>query len=79
MGRRVPRRVLSRGSEKGLSRRHLEGRSRPFREYDFVGVCPKSWPVSNVLIVPLSSSSDKSEGEKKSSQELSHLTAGMVQ
>ena len=39
MGRRVLRRVLSRGSKKGLSRRHLEGRSTPFREYDPVGVC----------------------------------------
>ena len=28
------RRVLRRGSKKGLSRRHLEGRSTPFREYD---------------------------------------------
>ena len=34
MGRRVLRRVLRRGSKKGLSRRHLEGRSTPFREYD---------------------------------------------
>ena len=41
-GRRVLRRVLRRGSKKGLSRRHLEGRSTPFREYDPVGVCPKS-------------------------------------
>ena len=40
MGRRVLRRVLRRGSKKGLSRRHLEGRSTPFREYDPVGVCP---------------------------------------
>ena len=40
MGRRVLRRVLRRGSKKGLSRRHLEGRSAPFREYDPVGVCP---------------------------------------
>ena len=38
--RRVLRRVLRRGSKKGLSRRHLEGRSTPFREYDPVGVCP---------------------------------------
>ena len=29
-----------RGSKKGLSRRHLEGRSTPFREYDPLGVCP---------------------------------------
>ena len=41
MGRRVLRRVLRRGSKKGLSRRHLEGRSTPFREYNPVGVCPK--------------------------------------
>ena len=34
MGRRVLRRVLRRGSKKGLSRRHLEGRNTPFREYD---------------------------------------------
>ena len=34
------RRVLRRGSKKGLSRRHLEGRSTPFREYDPLGVCP---------------------------------------
>ena len=40
MGRRVLRRVLRRGSKKGLSRRHLEGRSAPFREYDPLGVCP---------------------------------------
>ena len=40
MGRRVLRRVLRRVSKKGLSRRHLEGRSTPFREYDPVGVCP---------------------------------------
>ena len=40
MGRRVLRRVLRRGSKKGLSRRHLEGRSTPFREYDPAGVCP---------------------------------------
>ena len=38
MGRRVLRRVLKRGSEKGLSRRHLEGRTTPFREYDPLGV-----------------------------------------
>ena len=40
MGRRLLRRVLRRGSKKGLSRRHLEGRSTPFREYDPLGVCP---------------------------------------
>ena len=40
MGRRVLRRVLRRGSKKGLSRRHLEGRSTPFREYDPIGMCP---------------------------------------
>ena len=40
LGRRVLRRVLRRGSQKRLSRRHLEGRSTPFREYDPIGVCP---------------------------------------
>ena len=40
MGRRVLRRVLRRRSKKGLSRRHLEGRNTPFREYDPLGVCP---------------------------------------
>ena len=44
MGRRVLRRVLRRGSKKGLSRRRLEGRSTPFREYDPVGVCPRKEP-----------------------------------
>ena len=44
MGRRVLRRVLRRGSKKGLLRRHLEGRSTPFREYDPVGVCPIHMP-----------------------------------
>ena len=39
-GGRVLRRVLRRGSEKGLSRRHLEGRNTPFREYDPIGVRP---------------------------------------
>ena len=39
MGRRVLRRVPRRGSKKGLSRRHLEGRT-PFREYDPLGVRP---------------------------------------
>ena len=39
-GGRVLRRVLRRGSKKGLSRRHLEGRSTPLREYDPVGVRP---------------------------------------
>ena len=34
------RRVRRRGSKKGLSRRHLESRSTPFREYDPLGVCP---------------------------------------
>ena len=33
---------LRKGSKKGLSRRHLEGRSTPFfRGYDPLGVCPK--------------------------------------
>ena len=39
-GGRVLRRVLRRGSKKGLSRRHLEGRRTPLREYDPVGVRP---------------------------------------
>ena len=39
MGRRVLRRVLRRGSEKGFSRKHLEGRNTPFRE---CGVRPTS-------------------------------------
>ena len=34
---KVLRRVLRRDSKKGLSRRHLEGRST---EYDPLGVCP---------------------------------------
>ena len=34
------RRVLRRGSTKGLSRRRLEGRSTPFREYNPLGVRP---------------------------------------
>ena len=38
---RVLRRVLRRGSKKGLSRRHLEGRNTPFFEYDPVGVRPR--------------------------------------
>ena len=32
--------LLRRGSKKGLSRRHLEGRNTPFPEYDPLGVCP---------------------------------------
>ena len=46
MGRRVLRRVLRRGSKKGLSRRQLEGRSTPFREYDPLGVRPVLESVS---------------------------------
>ena len=46
MGRRLLRRVLRRGSKKGLSRRHLEGRSTPFQEY--VGVCPI--PLGAILL-----------------------------
>ena len=41
MGRRVLRRVLRRGSKKGLSRRRLEDRSTSFREYNPVGVYPR--------------------------------------
>ena len=37
---RVLRGVLRRGSKKGLSRRHLEGRNTPFREYDPLRVRP---------------------------------------
>ena len=33
-GGRVLRRLLRRGSKKGLLRRHLEGRNTPFRDYD---------------------------------------------
>ena len=33
-------RVLGRGSKKGLSRRHLEGRNMPFREYNPLRVRP---------------------------------------
>ena len=56
MGRRVLRRVLRRGSKKGLSRRHLEGRSTPFREYDpvasalFWAICYFSWRTGLVLL-----------------------------
>ena len=32
---------FSNAKKKGLSRRHLEGRSTPFREYDPLGVCPR--------------------------------------
>ena len=39
-GERDSRRVLRRGSKKGLSRRHLEGANTPFLEYDPVGVRP---------------------------------------
>ena len=46
MGRRVLRRVLRRGSKKGLSRRHLEGRSTHCREYDPVGVRPTLYNAS---------------------------------
>ena len=49
-GRRVLRGVLRRGSKKGLSRRHLEGRSTPFREYDPLGVCPSY--ESNLSVQP---------------------------
>ena len=39
-GGRVRRRVLRRGSTKGVSKRHLEGRNTPFREHDPLPVCP---------------------------------------
>ena len=58
MGRRVLRRVLRRGSKKGLSRRHLEGRNTPFREYDPVGVRPNhdaNWERRRVLFSKFSS------------------------
>ena len=41
-GKKGSKKVLRRGSKKGLSRRHLEGRSTPFRECDPVGVRPKN-------------------------------------
>ena len=43
-GGRVLRRVLKRGSKKGLSRKHLEGRNTPFREYDPLRVRPTRGP-----------------------------------
>ena len=55
MGRRVLRRVLRRGSKKGLSRRHLEGRNTPFREYDPVGVRPtanRKWGLRTQITDP---------------------------
>ena len=52
MGIRVLRRVLRRGSKKGLSRRHLEGRSTPFREYDPVGVCPRNTGANDFAYFP---------------------------
>ena len=39
-GGRALRRVLRRGSKKGLSRRRLEGRNTPFREYGPLRVRP---------------------------------------
>ena len=39
-GGRVLRRVLRRGSGKGVLRRHLEGSNTPFQEYDSLGVRP---------------------------------------
>ena len=39
-GGRVLRRVLRGGSKKGPSRRHLEGRNVPFREYEPLRVHP---------------------------------------
>ena len=43
MERRVLRRGLrSEGSKKGPSRRHLEGRSTPFRDYDPLARAPYS-------------------------------------
>ena len=45
-GGRVLGRVLSRGSKKGLSRRHLEGRNTPFQEYDTLCVSPDSLNAS---------------------------------
>ena len=40
-GGRILRRVLRKGSEKGRSRRHLDGRNKLFQEYDPLGVCPE--------------------------------------
>ena len=50
MGRRVLRRVLRRGSKKGLSRRHLEGRSTPFREYDPLACALQTHP--DLILTP---------------------------
>ena len=44
------------GSKKGLSRRHLEGRSTPFREYDPLGVCPTSWYAGPSALIDYSQS-----------------------
>ena len=56
MGRRFLRRVLRRGSKKGLSRRHLEGINMPFREYD---------PCACALFGGLRGKSRQSFGEKE--------------
>ena len=48
MGIRVLRRVLRRRSKKGLSRRHLECRNTPFREYDPLGVRPTEGHVRHL-------------------------------
>ena len=44
-GGRVRRRVLRRGSKKGVSKRHLEGRNTPFREHDPLPVRPIFGPL----------------------------------
>ena len=46
------RRVLRRGSKKGLSRRHLGGRNTPFREYDPLGVHPNKVILSSAAATP---------------------------
>ena len=49
---KVRRRVLRRGYKKGLSRRHLEGRTTPFQEYDPVRVLRPRKQSSMYVISP---------------------------
>ena len=46
---RVLRRELRRGSKKGLSRRRLEGRNTPFREYDPLLRVPKCCKIPSTV------------------------------
>ena len=52
-GGRVLRRVLRRGSKKGLSRRQLEGGNTHCQEYDPVGVRPTSGFLVNLFLTKL--------------------------